>query len=121
MAKKTENKAIKILAKCLSYLDELHNLKMTAEDAFDARQAENNLRRIIKGGGCKGKEIFTMNSFSVTKIDLYVLVLWPDVQDLMAYAWFRTECILYQAFSEQRHFDSAYFVPLQRIIQMEIT
>jgi hypothetical protein len=108
------------LAKCLPYFDELDNLKMTSEDAFDAREAENNLRRIIEGGAYKGKEIFTMNSFSVTRIDLYVLVLWPEVQNLMEYKWFRPESILYQARSEQQHFDSAYFVPLNRIIEIEI-
>lgn len=46
---------------------------------------------------------------------LYVLVLWPSVQELMDYDWFRAECMLYFAFDDQAHLDSAYFVPLKRI------
>ena len=50
--------------------------------------------------------------------DVYVLVHWPWVQDLMEYPWFRQECILYQAFDDQEHLDSAYFVPIERIIEL---
>jgi hypothetical protein len=47
--------------------------------------------------------------------NLYVLVCWPWVQELMEYPWFRPECCLYQAFDDQEHLDSAYFVPLGRL------
>lgn len=49
---------------------------------------------------------------------LYVLILWPEVQDLMRYDWFRSECRLHQAFDDQEHLDSAYFVPLKRIMEL---
>jgi hypothetical protein len=120
LAKKTESKVIRLLAQCLPYFDELANLKMTAEDAFDVRQAENNFHRIVKCNVRKQNEPLTMNCFPVTKAYLYVLVVWPEVQELMEYEWFRPECILYQAVSEQQYFDSAYFVPLKRIIEIEI-
>jgi hypothetical protein len=97
IASQTEIKVKGVLAKCLTYLDELSNLEMTAEDAFDVGQAKNNFRRIVEGYSYHG-DIFTMNSFFVTKDHLYVLVRWPTVQDLMEYEWFRAECILYQAF-----------------------
>lgn len=55
---------------------------------------------------------------SATSVDdLYVLVRWPFVQDLMEAEWFRAECILYQSFDEQEHLDSAYFVPLNRLYE----
>lgn len=57
---------------------------------------------------------------SATSVDeLYVLIKWPFVQDLMNYDWFRTECLLYQAFEEQEHLDSAYFVPLKRLYEVK--
>jgi hypothetical protein len=56
---------------------------------------------------------------SATSVDeLYILIKWPFVQDLMTYEWFRPECLLYQAFEEQEHLDSAYFVPLKRIYEI---
>lgn len=55
---------------------------------------------------------------TATSVDeLYVLVKWPFVQDLMEQSWFRAECILYQSFDEQEYLDSAYFVPLKRLYQ----
>lgn len=55
---------------------------------------------------------------AATSVDeLYVLVKWPFVQDLMEEVWFRSECVLYQAFDDQEHLDSAYFVPLNRIYE----
>jgi hypothetical protein len=57
---------------------------------------------------------------TATSVDeLYVLIKWPFVQDLMEYSWFRLECILYQAFEEQEYLDSAYFVPLKRIYEVK--
>lgn len=46
----------------------------------------------------------------------YILVLWPESQMLMEEFWFN-ECILYQAFDNQEHLDSAYFVPEERYNQ----
>ncbi|MFC0515163.1 hypothetical protein ACFFGT_13170 [Mucilaginibacter angelicae] len=55
---------------------------------------------------------------SATSVDdLYVLIRWPFVQDLMEADWFRSECVLYQAFDDQEHLDSAYFVPLNRLYE----
>ena len=45
----------------------------------------------------------------------YILIPWPDVQDLMVEEWFRKECYLCQSFEDQEHFDSAYFVPKGRV------
>ncbi|MGF7040093.1 hypothetical protein [Mucilaginibacter lappiensis] len=57
---------------------------------------------------------------SATSVDeLYILVKWPFVQDLMEYDWFKSECLLYNAFEEQEHIDSAYFVPLKRIYEVK--
>lgn len=58
-------------------------------------------------------------SFNASLEDLYVLVKWPFVQQLMEADWFRSECILYQAFDDQEHVDSAYFVPLNRLYQAQ--
>lgn len=44
----------------------------------------------------------------------YVLVLWPETQQLMEMDWFGSECYLCQAFGEQEHHDSAYFIPKER-------
>ena len=44
----------------------------------------------------------------------YVLILWPEVQELMEYPWFRQECYLLNAFEEQAYYYSAYFVPEER-------
>jgi hypothetical protein len=51
---------------------------------------------------------------------VYILILWPMVQDLMEYTWFRKECILYNAFEEQEYHDSAYFVPIQRMLEVQV-
>jgi len=51
--------------------------------------------------------------------DLYVLIRWPFVQDLMDYDWFREESILYQAFEDQEYLDSSYFVPVTRLHEIE--
>ena len=47
----------------------------------------------------------------------YTLVLFPEVQEYMEYNWFNKECYLLVAFDEQEHFDSAYFIPQNRIIE----
>ena len=57
---------------------------------------------------------------SATSVDeLYVLIKWPFVQDLMEYSWFRSECLLYQPFDDHEYLDSAYFVPLKRIYEIK--
>ena len=43
----------------------------------------------------------------------YVVVTWPDVQELMEEEWFDEEAILDV---EGKFGDSAYFVPLKRIL-----
>src|SRR5579872_4440541 len=112
LAPHTEQRALELLAQSLSYFELLTNLKMTAEDESDAKQAENCLRRIIKDATCELSEVLVINSVPVITEDLYLLVRWPWVQELMEYEWFRQECYLHQAFDDQDHLDSAYFVPL---------
>jgi|TARA_R110000851_G_scaffold325612_1_gene493731 hypothetical protein len=45
----------------------------------------------------------------------YILIQWPEVQDYMEKKWFRQESYLCQAFDDQEHIDSAYFVPKERV------
>ena len=45
----------------------------------------------------------------------YILIRFPEVQELMDEEWFRQECYLCQAFEDQEHIDSAYFVPTGRL------
>jgi len=52
-------------------------------------------------------------------MDKYILVRWPKVQDMMEESWFRSECYLLQAFDDQEHIDSAYFVPEERYNQFK--
>jgi hypothetical protein len=49
----------------------------------------------------------------------YVLVQWPEVQDLMAYAWFDAECHLLNPLEDQEQYNSAYFVPKHRLEELE--
>jgi len=49
----------------------------------------------------------------------FVLVLWPEVQELMRFPWFRKECYLMQGFPDQVHYDSSYFVPKKRIEEID--
>ncbi|WP_462265122.1 hypothetical protein [Mucilaginibacter sp.] len=51
--------------------------------------------------------------------DLYVLVRWPEVQELMEHNWFRSECLLYNPFDDQVYLDSAYFVPAVRLAELK--
>ena len=51
--------------------------------------------------------------------DMYILVRWPDSQDLMHEHWFREECFL----ANSEHLpeeigSSAYFVPLKRLLEV---
>jgi hypothetical protein len=116
LASQTEKRALNLLVQCLPHLEKLQDAKMTAEDAFDVRQAENNFHRIIDG---KQDNPLTINCLPVTKPYLYVLVIWPEVQELMEFEWFREECTLYQAPYGQKYLSSAYFVPLRRIIEID--
>ena len=54
-----------------------------------------------------------------TEDELYVLVQWPTVQELMEYDWFYKECYLQQAMESQEYLNSAYFVPLSRLNEIE--
>jgi hypothetical protein len=47
--------------------------------------------------------------------DMYVLIRWPHVQELMKYYWFDPECYLYKSFGFQR----SYFVPIGRILKIK--
>ena len=46
--------------------------------------------------------------------DSYIVIIWPDVQELMEEDWFDEEAILD---SSGKFGSSAYFVPLKRIIK----
>ena len=50
---------------------------------------------------------------------IYTVIEWPFVQDLMEHDWFRQECYLHQAFDDQPYLDSAYFVPMNRLIEID--
>ncbi len=50
----------------------------------------------------------------------FVLVIWPWVQELMDYPWFRQECYLMQGFPWQEHHDSSYFVPKKRLEEIDL-
>jgi hypothetical protein len=45
----------------------------------------------------------------------FILVIWPDSQELMDYPWFDKECFLMQGTGDQPHYDASYFVPRERI------
>jgi len=46
--------------------------------------------------------------------DSYIVIIWPDVQELMEEDWFDEEAILDNS---GKFGSSAYFVPLKRIIK----
>lgn len=48
LAKKTEERAIELLAECIVLFEKLEHLEMTAQDGFDARTPENLLRTIVE-------------------------------------------------------------------------
>lgn len=47
----------------------------------------------------------------------YTMITFPEIQDYMEEPWFKEECYLVQAFEDQPHFDSAYFVPIARVLK----
>ena len=51
LARKTERKALKVLANTLRFFEGTAELDMTAPDAFKAREAENIIWGIIETGG----------------------------------------------------------------------
>lgn len=51
LARKTERKALKVLANTLRFFEGTEELDMTASDAFKARQAENIITDIIERNG----------------------------------------------------------------------
>lgn len=54
--------------------------------------------------------------------DTYKLIQFPEVQEYMEYDWFRKEAYLCQAiFEEQKHIDSAYFIPINRINEVNVS
>ena len=118
LAPHTEQRAIEILSQCLSYFELLSQLKMTAEDDLDAKQAENCLRRIIKDTKCELSDVLIVNSISFITEDLYLSVHWPWVEGLMRHEWFRRDCYVLKAFEGQDCLDSTYLVPITRIVEI---
>ncbi|CAN5289440.1 hypothetical protein BH09BAC6_BH09BAC6_28350 [soil metagenome] len=114
----TEQRAIDIIAECLSHLQVLSSLEMTNEDDLAARKAEQCLLRIINGRPIEVIEVIRQQPVASIIENLYTLVQWPWVQELMEHEWFRLECYLLQAFADQEYFDSAYFVPITRIMEI---
>jgi hypothetical protein len=55
LSDKTEVAVIRRLAHCLKYFDSLEDLKMTSEDAFAARAAENQIKSIIETRGYRAE------------------------------------------------------------------
>lgn len=47
LAEKTEQKAIRVIAKCVKILDELNNLEVAKLDDFDISQAKNLMKTVI--------------------------------------------------------------------------
>lgn len=52
-------------------------------------------------------------------LSTYKLVEFPESQQYMDESWFRQECFLHNAFDDQVYLDSAYFIPLKRILEYE--
>ena len=48
----------------------------------------------------------------------YIIVEWPDVQDLMEEEWFRSECFLANPTNNEQEWigSSAYFVPKMKYL-----
>jgi hypothetical protein len=61
-------------------------------------------------------DLFPSNS---SANDVYELVKWPEVQELMEYDWFRNECFLCNASDSQEQLSSAYFVPIRRLMEID--
>jgi hypothetical protein len=53
LAEKTDKNALYEIAKTLRFFENLSDLKMSAEDAFKCRTAENAVRGIIETNGYK--------------------------------------------------------------------
>jgi hypothetical protein len=51
LTEKTDKQAIKELAKCLIHFERLYPFNMSAQDAAEARQAQNLIRAIIETNG----------------------------------------------------------------------
>ncbi|HAL81512.1 MAG TPA: hypothetical protein DCO83_04145 [Mucilaginibacter sp.] len=51
--------------------------------------------------------------------DVYELVKWPEVQELMDYDWFTKECFPCTSFEGQEQLSSAYFVPIRRLMEID--
>jgi hypothetical protein len=60
-----------------------------------------------------------VSAFTLLALNGYILIKFPEIQYYMGEDWFRKECYLLQAFDDQEHIDSAYFVPINRIINNE--
>lgn len=71
-----------------------------------------------KNGECIKKEeaeaVKNVHKFLDAAVESYVLVQWPESQELMEEEWFDEEAIFCGG-SEEKTGGSAYFVPLKRI------
>lgn len=61
------------------------------------------------------EDIKIVNKFLDTVYESYILVQWPDSQELMEAEWFAEEAILALG-SEDKTGNSAYFIPINRLI-----
>ena len=61
----------------------------------------------------------SQNEDLIVNNEVYELVKWPEVQELMDYDWFTKECFLYNAIEDQEQLSSAYFVPIRRIMEID--
>jgi len=61
------------------------------------------------------EEFKTISSFLSAVRESYMLVQWPESQEYMEEEWFDEEAIFCGG-SEEKTGDSAYFIPLKRII-----
>jgi hypothetical protein len=51
-------------------------------------------------------------------LDEYVIIQWPEIQNLMDYSWFRQECLLLNSDEQLKKFSSpAYLVPKKRLLK----
>jgi len=67
LAHTTEKLAIYEIAKTLRFFDNLHTLKVSAEDAFKIRMAENAVRSMIESNGYEAR-YSKQNGYVLTKI-----------------------------------------------------
>lgn len=83
------------------------------QNNFDLIREEIIGQKCIDAGEMKNVTLGLLSKFMVLAEQSYVLIQWPDSQDLMEEPWFDEEAILDV---EGKFGSSAYFVPLIRIL-----